>query len=467
MKPFRAFLFVTSVLLLIFLVSFFQTERSQEYLHGNAVPALDTTIFAEQTNASDTSFAVTDSIAADSLALAQAGDSAKSTAAGLAAIPEGNKLLFPPGDSLRLQKLSALLEDVSGHKHQVRILYYGDSQIESDHVTSTLRKNLQERFGGHGPGLIAPDQYYNPAHQLIMTLSDDWQVWLPKDQACRNRSVIFRNTLAISNEEPVWFRINRLKSRPVENDYRQVRLFMYSNRSSSVELLNAAQPVLKEEVDSTRQIFSISEAFNKTPDDLKMAFSPGDSLYVTGISLESQSGVFVDNIALRGLAYPPFSQSDSKSLKQMFGELQPAMFIMQFGVNVVPYPSDNYSFFRHQFNRQLVWLRKNFPDTPILVIGVSDMAHKVDGQLVSYENIHRIKQIQYEVAMNNHCLFWDLEQFMGGPGSMVQWVDTIPALARKDYVHFSERGAELVGNELSKLLLDELQTHRLTAWKNN
>lgn len=403
----------------------------------------------------------------DSALFAIAGDTAKNASNYPLAIPEGSGLLFPPGDSIRLQKLSALLKTASTQNQQVRILYYGDSQIENDRITSTLRKRLQQCFGGLGPGLIAPDQYYNPAHQLQMSLSDGWQVWLPKDETFRNRSIIFRNTLAVANNEALWFRINRLKLRPAENDYQQLRLFFSANQGSGLELINASQTILKEEADSACQVRSLTEHFGQTPNDLKIMFNPRDSLCVTGISLESASGVFVDNIALRGLAYPPFNQSDRQSLQQMFGQLHPALFILQFGVNLVPYPSADYAFFRSQFNRQLRWLRSSFPEAPILVIGVSDMAHRVDGQLVSYDNIHRIKQIQYEAAMNNHCLFWDLEQYMGGPGSMVGWVEAVPPLARKDYVHFSERGAGQVGNQLAELLLNELESYQQTAWKNN
>lgn len=468
MKPFRVFLFVATVLSLIFLVSFLQSERSQEYLRERVSSSADSAILPADTNSFGCKQTPPNEYAAtDSMALALAPDSIQKNNSYPSTIPNGSSLLFPPGDSIRLQKLSALLGNIANKNQQVRIFYYGDSQIESDHITSTLRKKLQQRFGGRGPGLIAPDQYYSQAHQLMVTLSDDWQVSLPKDQSLRNRSIIFRNTLAVSNNEALWFRINRLKSVAIENDYQQLRLFLYANRSSGVELINASTPVLNEKIDSTRQICKVSQYFDRTPDDLKMTFTPHDSLCLTGISLESQNGIFVDNIALRGLAYPPFSQSDRQSLLQMFGQLQPAMFILQFGVNVVPYPSADYAFFRNQFNRQLSWLRNCFPETPILVIGVSDMAHRVDGQLISYDNIHRIKQIQYEAAMSNHCLFWDLEQYMGGPGSMVRWVETIPSLARKDYVHFSERGAERIGNQLSELLLNELQSYHQTAWKNN
>jgi biopolymer transport protein ExbD len=39
-------------------------------------------------------------------------------------------------------------------KKKVRIMHYGDSQIEADRITSYLRNELQKKFGGYGVGLF-------------------------------------------------------------------------------------------------------------------------------------------------------------------------------------------------------------------------------------------------------------------------------------------------------------------------
>ncbi len=41
-------------------------------------------------------------------------------------------------------------------KGVVRVLHYGDSQIEGDRISSFLRNRLQKQFGGYGVGLISP-----------------------------------------------------------------------------------------------------------------------------------------------------------------------------------------------------------------------------------------------------------------------------------------------------------------------
>ena len=37
---------------------------------------------------------------------------------------------------------------------RVRVVHYGDSQIEGDRITGVIREELQEAFGGIGPGII-------------------------------------------------------------------------------------------------------------------------------------------------------------------------------------------------------------------------------------------------------------------------------------------------------------------------
>ena len=41
-------------------------------------------------------------------------------------------------------------------KKVVRILHYGDSQLEGDRITNYLRNRLQKKFGGYGPGILLP-----------------------------------------------------------------------------------------------------------------------------------------------------------------------------------------------------------------------------------------------------------------------------------------------------------------------
>ena len=61
--------------------------------------------------------------------------------------------IYMPGDSIGyLDPFFDALE--AARKHPMRILHYGDSQLEGDRITSVLREAFQGKFGGSGVGMI-------------------------------------------------------------------------------------------------------------------------------------------------------------------------------------------------------------------------------------------------------------------------------------------------------------------------
>ncbi|MCQ2148429.1 MAG: hypothetical protein MJZ16_13095, partial [Bacteroidales bacterium] len=62
------------------------------------------------------------------------------------------------------------------------------------------------------------------------------------------------------------------------------------------------------------------------------------------------------------------------------------------------------------------------------------------------------------VSLRTHVLkdgvaYWDLFRTMGGNGSMIQWVNHNPPLAGPDYIHFTTKGAERVGDALARSMI--------------
>ncbi len=445
MKPVRAFLFLLSVLTLFISVSLF-IERSRT----GTLATGTTDILAEQVETPDDT---TTLFPGDSLRLY----SDTLPIAGTATLPAKEDSIAPGpalSDSVGFHHFTEKLNRLDTAQQPVRILYFGDSQIEIDRITSTLRKKLQQQFGGRGPGLIPLDLYYNPPHQLIMNRSDNWQVKNFLDKDITNQSILFRNSILTAQDGVGWFRINRIRSMEPLPDFNKLRIFYLANDSCHLILKVDGENIADEMLPGTSRVEELDFNFTKTPNDLKANFVPNDSLTILGLSLDSGSGIFVDNIALRGLVYPAFTRSDKEALHEMLDLVNPSLVVFQFGVNLVPYKSEQYPNFRYHFKRQIEFLKASLPEVPILIVGVSDMARKENGEFVSYPNIPQIKAIQREIAAETGSDFWDLEAFMGGPGSMISWVDANPPLGRKDYTHFTAGGANKIGTELSRLILE-------------
>jgi hypothetical protein len=91
----------------------------------------------------------------------------------LKSLPEGDRLQYEPSDSTGLKKLVRALRRVAKEGGSLRVLHFGDSQIEGDRMTSLLREYFQKRFGGEGPS-IQPVFPFVPNFSLQHTASSNW-----------------------------------------------------------------------------------------------------------------------------------------------------------------------------------------------------------------------------------------------------------------------------------------------------
>ena len=57
-------------------------------------------------------------------------------------------------------------------------------------------------------------------------------------------------------------------------------------------------------------------------------------------------------------------------------------------------------------------------------------------------------------------LFWDMFEAMGGEGTMEVWAEEEPRLASPDLVHFTPKGAKVIGD-----LLDEAFRSEFRIWE--
>jgi lysophospholipase L1-like esterase len=190
---------------------------------------------------------------------------------------------------------------------------------------------------------------------------------------------------------------------------------------------------------------------------VKVSFGSSASPAFFGLALDCKEGVAVDNIAFRGSSGIDFGRMNRDVLACQLAALNVKCIILQYGVNVVPYEAQNYKYYEHQFYKQLRMLRELAPDVSILVVGVSDMSRKEGEIYVSYPNIEKIRDAQRRAAFRAGCAFWDLYEAMGGKNSMPSWVFATPALANKDFTHFTPKGAQLVSEMLYKAIVSEYE----------
>lgn len=374
-------------------------------------------------------------------------------------ISANEKILHPNDFENALEAFYLSLDGIKDGK-LVRVLHFGDSQIEGDRISGVLRDILQNKFGGCGVGYIPVSDPSYSRKNVLRTSSGAWN----KYAVVRSQSPPPHNHYGFLGSYFQWEKNNKVGINIKRNKGSNQKL----QRFEQISLLyrNNAKPFSCAVYSDTNIIFkgvlndsAVAQkqwsfnGFGKS--DLNFSFSGEGMPDIYGISLDCKQGVAVDNISLRGSSGTDFTKINKESLRQQFSHLDIGLIIYQFGVNVVPNEVEGYAFYTKMMVDQINYLKKMAPNASILIVGVSDMCKKEGSEFVSYGNIEKIRNAQKEAAQITGCAFWDLYEVMGGKNSMAEWVSATPALAEKDYTHFNWRGANVVGEKLGNAILKD------------
>ncbi len=385
--------------------------------------------------------------------------------------------------------LFALFRSLSALSYEpklIRVLHYGDSQLEGDRITSSLRQKLQDRFGGCGVGLVPLYDPVSARNSILIKSEYPWQKTFVYGNGYRranpNLYGVMGSYYTYSFEAQPGGDSLAAGDSTARKKWQRVAVDVYRNRRSvgrerQVERLkilyrNARKPFelsIRTKQDTldrltiprdTAAVCNMYE-YDLPPGEpferVQVSFASSASPAFFGLALDCREGVAVDNIAFRGSSGIDFTRMNRQVLACQLAALNVKCIILQYGVNVVPYQAQNYKHYEHQFYNQLKMLRELAPGVSILVVGVSDMSRKEGELYVSYPNIEKIRDAQRRAAFRAGCAFWDLYEAMGGKNSMPSWVFATPALANKDFTHFTPKGAQLVSEMLYKAIVSEYE----------
>lgn len=372
-------------------------------------------------------------------------------------------LHYPNGDKQVLWPLFAKLEAARTGSHPLRIMHYGDSQLEGDRITSYLRNKLQTQFGGSGPGMIAVADIV-PSFSIDRVISANWirySVMGRKDATQHHDrfgalssfsrfTPILPDSVAldsVAHEATVTLRPLR-RAYGKAQQYTEARLYYGWHRAPvTIELRNGGELVSSEVVGPTDRLLIREWKFAATPAELTLTFKGTDSPDVFGISLEGRTGVCVDNIAARGAAGYEFRKADQAVLGAMYNDLDVELLILQYGGNVIPNlkSAEDAAQYGRFFGAQIARFKRMIPGVAVVVIGPSDMSIKEGEHYVTRPFLEEVRDAMKTNTLAQGAVFWDMYEAMGGRNSMVSWVETDPPLAATDYTHFSPQGAKKVG----------------------
>ncbi len=396
------------------------------------------------------------------------------------ALEERIVLHYPEQGKSVLHPFFAALTKAPGRKRPLRIMHYGDSQLEGDRITSYVRNKLQVQFGGHGPGLVSVADIVSN-FSVQRDISSNWKrfsVMGRRDSSLHHAR--FGAISSFSRFTPILpdsiapdstVHAATITLRPLARSYARARswtvcrLYYGWHRAPLTLSLHRNGELFRTETVEAGDHLHITEwRFPGTSEEVTITLSGMDSPDVFAVSLEGQSGVAMDNIAARGGAGYEFRKMDQGLLKSMYNDLDVKLLILQYGGNVLPNikSTEDAVQYGSYFGAQIARFRKMIPGVCVIVIGPSDMSIKEGDRYVTRPFLEDVRDAMKENALAQGAAFWDMYDAMGGRGSMSSWVEADPPLAATDYTHFSPAGSKKIGELFYTALINDY-----AAWRSN
>ena len=356
------------------------------------------------------------------------------------------------------QALSAFLSALARGEHLQRpvgVLHYADSQAEGDLISSTIRDMLQSRFGGKGIGLVHPG---NKAQNLIgQRCSAGWSFSSVQGGTpnARNYGVLGGLSSLGQATDGQWVRFSAREVKRSGTQFSRLRLLVGHNSNPytavcSIDGRSADSAQVMPGKALTALRFNIPQGTSST----ELRLHGEGPIHAYGLLQESERGVFVHNIPVRGSSGTFFSKLNEPLARELMAELNIRLIVVQYGINAVPTSATNYKFYENTMTAQLKALKRIYPEASIVLVGVSDMSVKTANGYASHPNVVRVRAAQRQAARRAGVAFWDCYMAMGGDNSMSSWVLGSPQLGQKDFTHFTPRGARRIGRMLANALLD-------------
>lgn len=391
---------------------------------------------------------------------------------------ERSALIHPDGQEDVLFPFFDALERAKKGKRPIRVLHYGDSQLEGDRITAYLRNKLQSHFGGHGPGMVSVADIVTN-FSVDRVLEGDWKrysVMGRKDSTLNHAR--FGALSSFSRFTPVLpdsvapdtteYEAS-ISLKPTRRSYARARgwtvcrmYYGWHRAAITLEMRSGEELVSTEVIPPSEKLLTREWRFPATPEQITITLRGADSPDVYAISLEGPSGVVVDNIAARGAAGYEFRKADQGLLKAMYQDLNVKLMVLQYGGNVLPYmkSAEEAEQYGRAFGAQIKRFKQMIPGVNIVVIGPSDMSIKEGEFYVTRPFLEEVRDAMKANTLAQGAVFWDMYEAMGGRNSMVSWVEADPPLAAPDYTHFSPAGAHKIGELFFHALIADHARYR-------
>lgn len=364
------------------------------------------------------------------------------------------------------------------NKTPVHIVMIGDSHTASDLISSSLRYELQSKFGNAGRGLIQAGNPYDgfAPMGLVVKTPKKWTNAISFPQSKSDVGPFglggFRSRVI---ETPDSYSLDAA----IGNEFNRVSIcgnVLEEKTELEFEILNSIGKISFDKING-----EINCAIAKLPEDtsqLKIrSIANQKPIGLSSIGTwHDSSGVVLSSFGIVGSQLSDFSRRSLKSIASEFAVLPPSLIILEFGTNEGFDANFDAQKYGTLLESQIANLKRIAPNASILIIGAPDANKKAsnangdDCAIINKEisakfpnisfsdtkaayysppNLKSVRKVQAEVAQKLNIAYWDWFNSMGGECSANSLALKDPKEVLGDRVHFSKLGAQKIGVALA------------------
>ena len=202
-----------------------------------------------------------------------------------------------------------------------------------------------------------------------------------------------------------------------------------------------------------------------TPGEHDLQLSTLDDAPVTLLGLVTeQPGVTYEEAGLNGAVATLMLKWNQALFASYLRERNPNLIVLAYGTNEAVYIASHSEEYLADFERLLANLHRYCPQAAILVLGPYDRATKIGrrrhSSWATFYGTERVIADQKLACKQQGCAFYDQQQRMGGPGSMIRWA--AEGLAQGDHTHLTGAGYHTMADALYRDLMQAYKSYQQT-----
>ena len=351
------------------------------------------------------------------------------------------QVLWAQIDNFNEPNLQHLSQQIQAKR--LNVVQFGDSHTAADSMTDALRNSLQSRLGDGGLGWAMP-MYFNGQRMARIGYDNmGWQGVSSRSNAPDNFPLggfFARPTQAGAQLT--------LKPKRSAEALQSVTLRIRQNRGDEALVLRDARGSVQQLraaiTDGTWQTLNFQV---QLPFTLSAGNSTGTAIGGWWLRNRSGQGAVVSALGINGAELSMWQRWHAQWSNEL-AQIQPDVVILAYGTNEAFNPRLDLYALSQDYTQRIKQIRAAAPQSVILLLAAPESLSSKAGDCGERpKHLDVVQQLQRQIASQNHTLFWDWQQAMGGACSMKRWM--AQGLAAPDAIHFSAAGYNRLGQQLA------------------